>query len=77
MGGNFPAGKRKGRNRREKPLILNTRGRFRGRTKSHRESDKTPKSRQDTKNKNIIKNRNLLKYLLITTSSILVRLGQF
>ena len=34
MGGNFPAGKREGRDRREGPLIFGTRGRPGGRTKS-------------------------------------------
>ena len=77
MGGNFPAGKREGRNRRKEPLILDTRERPEGKTKGHRKSGGTPKSRQDTKNRNITKNRNLLKYLLIITSSILTRLGRF
>ena len=77
MGGNFPAGKREGRDRREEPLILDTRGYFGERTKGHREPGGTPRSRQDTKNRNITKNRNLLKYLLIITSSILTRLGRF
>ena len=77
MGGNFPAGKREGRDRREGPLILDTRGRPGGKTKNHREPGGTLKSRQNTKNKNITKNRNLLKYLLIITSLILARLGRF
>ena len=77
MGGNFPAGKREGRDRREKPLILDTRRRPKGKIKGHREPVGTPKSRQDIKNRNITKNRNLLKYLLIITSSILARLGRF
>ena len=77
MGGNFPAGKREGRDGREGPLIFGTRGRPGGRTKGHREPGGTPKSRQDTKNRNITKNRSLLKYLLIITSSILARFGRF
>ena len=77
MGGNFPAGKRERRDRREGPLILDIRGRSGGKTKGHREPDRTPRSRQDIKNRNIIKNRNLLKYLLIITSLILARLGRF
>ena len=52
MGGNFPAGKREGRNRRKKPLIFGTRGRSEGRTKDYREPAGTPKSCQNTKNKN-------------------------
>ena len=75
MGGNFPAGKRKGRDRREEPLIFGTRGRSGGRTKGHREPAGTPRSRQATKNRNITKNRSLLKYLLIITSLILARFG--
>ena len=75
MGGNFPAGKREGRDRREEPLIFSTRGRPGGKTKISREPGGTPKSRQTTKNKNITKNRSLLKYLLIIISSILVRFG--
>ena len=59
------------------PLFLIFRRRPEERTKGHREPGKTPRSRQDTKNKNITKNRNLLKYLLIITSSILARLGRF
>ena len=77
MGGNTPAGKREGQDRREGPLILDIRERPGGRTKGHREPGGTPRSRQDTKNRNIIKNRSLLKYLLIITSSILARLGRF
>ena len=77
MGGNFPAGKREGRDRREEPLIFGTRGRPGGRTKGYREPAGTPRSRQDTKNRNITKNRSLLKYLLIITSSILARFGRF
>ena len=52
MGGNFPAGKREGRDGREGPLIFDTRGRPGGRTKGHREPAGTPRSRQDTKNRN-------------------------
>ena len=77
MGGNFPAGKREGRDRREGPLILGTRGRLGRKTKGHREPAGTPRSRQDTKNKNNTKNRNLLKSLTIITSLILARLGRF
>ena len=77
MGGNLPAEKRKKRNRRKKPLILDTREYPGEKIKGHREPDGTPKSRQNTKNRNIIKNRNILKYLLIITSSILARLGRF
>ena len=75
MGGNFPAGKREGRNRRKKPPIFDTREYFGGKTKAYRKPVGTPKSRQTTKNKNITKNRNLLKYLLIIISSILARFG--
>ena len=57
--------------------ILDTRGRPGGRTKGHREPVGIPRSRQDIKNRNITKNRNLLKYLLIITSSILARFGKF
>ena len=77
MGGNFPAGKRKRRDRRKGSLILDTRGRSGEKIKGHREPGGTPKSRQDIKNKNITKNRSLLKYLLIITSLILARLGRF
>ena len=77
MGGNFPAGKREGRDRRERPLIFGTRGYPGGRTKGHREPGGTPRSCQNTKNRNITKNRNLLKYLLIIISLILARLGRF
>ena len=77
MGGNFPAGKREGRDRREGPPILGTRGRPGGKTKGHREPGGTPRSRQVTKNRNITKNRSLLKYLLIITSSILARFRRF
>ena len=72
MGGNFPAGKRERRDRRERPLIFGTRGRPGGRTKGYWEPAGTPRSRQVIKNRNITKNRNLLKYLLIITSSILI-----
>ena len=72
MGGNFPAGKREGRDRREGPPIFSTRGRPGGKTKGHREPAGTPRSRQDTKNRNITKNRNLLKYLLIINPSIII-----
>ena len=71
MGGNFPAGKREGRDGREGPLIFSTRGRPGGRTKGLREPAGTPRSRQDTKNRNITKNRNLLKSLLIINRSII------
>ena len=77
MGGNFPAGKREGRNRRKEPLILDIRRRSGEKIKNHREPDRTSKSRQDIKNRNITKNRNLLKYLLIIISLILARLGRF
>ena len=77
MGGNFPAGKRKGRNRREKNQNFSTRGRLGGNTKGLREPAGTLRSRQDIKYRNITKNRNLLKYLLIITSSILARFGRF
>ena len=59
------------------PLFLVSRGYPGGRTKGHREPAGTPRSRQDTKNRNITKNRSLLKYLLIITSLILARLGRF
>ena len=72
MGGNFPAGKREGRGRRERPLIFGTRGRPGGRTKGRWEPAGTPRSRQTTKNRNIIKNRSLLKSLLIINPSIIV-----
>ena len=75
MGGNFPAGKREGRDGREGPLILGTRGRPGGRTKGHREPGGTPRSRQDTKNRNITKNRSLLKIETFISSSILARFG--
>ena len=73
MGGNFPAGKREGRDGREGPLIFGTRGCPGGRTKVYWEPAGTPRSRQATKNRNITKNRSLLKNLLIITSSILAR----
>ena len=66
MGGNFPAGKREGRDGREGPIIFGTRGRPGGRTKVSREPDGTPRSRQATKN------RSLLKSLLIINPSIIV-----
>ena len=72
MGGNFPAGKRERRDRRKGSLIFSIRGRSGGRIKGHREPVGTPRSRQNTKNKNIIKNRSLLKNLLIIISSIIV-----
>ena len=72
MGGNFPAGKREGRDRREGPLIFGTRGRPGGRTKVSREPAGTPRSRQAIKNRNIIKNRSLLKSLLIINPLIIV-----
>ena len=72
MGGNFPAGKREGRDGREGPLIFGTRGRPGGGTKGHREPGGTPRSRQATKNRNITKNRSLLKSLLIINPSIIV-----
>ena len=52
MGGNFPAGKREGRDRREKPPIFGTRGRLGGRTKGYREPAGTPKYPFVTKNRN-------------------------
>ena len=73
MGGNFPAGKREGRDRREEPLIFDIRGRPGGRIKVSREPGGTPRSRQAIKNRNITKNRSLLKYLLIIISSISTR----
>ena len=72
MGGNFPAGKREGRDKREKPLIFNTRGRPERKTKVSREPDGISRSRQITKNKNIIKNRSLLKSLLIINLLIII-----
>ena len=48
-----------------------------GKTKGLREPGGTPRSRQNTKNRNITKNRNLLKYLLIIISLILARLKRF
>ena len=77
MGGNFPAEKRERRDRREGPSILDIRRRPGGKTKDYWEFDKTPRSRQDIKNKNITKNRSLLKYLLIIISSILARFRRF
>ena len=77
MGGNFPAGKREGRDRRKGPPILGTRECPGEKTKNHREPGGTPRSRQDTKNRNIIKNRNLLKFLLIIISSIIARFRRF
>ena len=47
-------------------------GRPGGRTKGLREPAGTPRSCQDTKNRNITKNRNLLKSLLIINPSIIV-----
>ena len=73
MGGNFPAGKRKGRDRRKKPPIFDIRERPGKKTKGYREPAGTPKSHQITKNRNIIKNRSLLKYLLIIIFLILAR----
>ena len=52
MEGNFPAGKRKRRDRRKESLILDIRGRPGGKIKGHREPGKTPRSRQNTKNRN-------------------------
>ena len=75
MGGNFPAGKREGRDGREGPLIFGTRGRPGGRTKGHREPGGTPRSRQDTKIEIITKNRSLLKIETFISFSILVRFG--
>ena len=54
------------------PLFLVPWGRPGGRTKGHREPVGTPRSRQDTKNRNITKNRSLLKSLLIINPSIIV-----
>ena len=45
MGGNFPAGKREGQNRREGNQNFGTRRRPGGRTKGHREPAGTPRSR--------------------------------
>ena len=53
------------------------RGRPGGKTKGLREPGGTPRSRQDTKNRNITKNRNLLKIETFISSSILARLGRF
>ena len=52
MGGNFPAGKREGRDGREEPLIFGTRGRPGGRTKVSREPGGTPRYPFVTKNRN-------------------------
>ena len=52
MGGNFPAGKREGRDGREGPLIFGTRGRPGGRIKVSREPGGTPRYPFVTKNKN-------------------------
>ena len=52
MGGNFPAGKREGRDGREGPLIFGTRGRPGGRTKINREPAGTPRYPFVTKNRN-------------------------
>ena len=73
MGGNFPAGKRERRDRREGFLILDIRRRSEEKIKIHRKPAGTLRSRQIIKNKNIIKNRNLLKNLLIIISLILIR----
>ena len=43
MGGNFPAGKREGRDRREEPPTFGTRGRPGRRTKGRREPVGTPR----------------------------------
>ena len=69
MGGNFPAGKREGRDGREGPLIFGTRGRPGGRTKVSREPGGTPRYPFVTKN------RNLLKIETFISSSILARIG--
>ena len=53
------------------------RGRPGGRTKGLREPGGTPRSRQDTKNRNITKNRSLLKIETFISFSILARLGRF
>ena len=52
MGGNFPAGKREGRDRREGSPIFDTRGRPGGGTKVSRESAGTPRYPFVTKNRN-------------------------
>ena len=52
MGGNFPAGKREGRDRREGPLILDIRGRPGGRTKGRWEPAGTPRYPFVIKNRN-------------------------
>ena len=52
MGGNFPAGKREGRDRREGPPIFGTRRRPGGRTKGRREPAGTPRYSFVTKNRN-------------------------
>ena len=48
-----------------------------GKTKGLREPGGTPRSRQDTKNRNITKNRSLLKIETFISFSILARLGRF
>ena len=71
MGGNFPAGKRERRNRRERFLIFGTRGRPGGGTKVSREPAGT------LRYPFVTKNRNLLKIETFISSSILARFRQF
>ena len=52
MGGNFPAGKREGRDGREGPPIFGTQGRPGGGIKINREPAGTPRYPFVTKNKN-------------------------
>ena len=75
MGGNFPAGKREGRDGREGPPIFGTPGTSRG--KDQRSTGNPPGRQSLLKIEIITKNRSLLKYLLIITSSILARFGRF
>ena len=77
MGGNFPAGKQKRRDRRKKNQNFDTRERPGERTKVSREPAGTPRSRQDTKNRNITKNRSLLKSLLMINPLIIAQLERF
>ena len=69
MGGNFPAGKREGRDGREGNQNFGTRGRPGGRTKVSREPVGT------LRYPFVTKNRSLLKIETFISSSILARFG--